>query len=113
MENDGFNQLVLTAGLSAREIMVLRAYCKFIRQAGSSFSQAYMEEAMAAHADIARSLVRLFETQFDPARQQADSEKWPSPRRLISKSSRRVSHPLLAGYRVQRRREAADGYRRA
>src|SRR5437764_6887013 len=35
-------------------------------------------------------------------RQQADSEKWPSPRRLISKSSRRVSHPLLAGYRGER-----------
>jgi glutamate dehydrogenase len=68
-EDDGFNRLVLTAGLSARQIVVLRAFCKFLRQAGSSFSQAYMENTMSAHPHLARQLVRLFETQFDPARQ--------------------------------------------
>src|SRR6185312_13778502 len=49
VENDGFNRLVASAGLSARQVVVLRAYCKLLRQAGSSFSQAYMEDTLNAH----------------------------------------------------------------
>ena len=68
IENDGFNRLVLAAGLTARQTMILRLYAKFLRQAGSSFSQAYMEETLARHAAIAARLVSLFERRFDPAR---------------------------------------------
>jgi glutamate dehydrogenase len=71
VENDGFNRLVLAAGLSARQITILRLYAKFLRQAGSAFSQAYVEDALSGHPEIARRLVRLFEIRFDPAR--ADS----------------------------------------
>ena len=67
IENDGFNRLVLAAGLSARETVILRLYAKFLRQAGIAFSQAYMEETLARHAGIARRLVRLFAHRFDPA----------------------------------------------
>jgi glutamate dehydrogenase len=68
VENDGFNRLVLAAGLSARQVTVLRLYAKVLRQAGTPFSQAYLEDALSSHPDIARRLVRLFETRFDPAR---------------------------------------------
>jgi glutamate dehydrogenase len=71
-ENDGFNRLVLTAGLSAREVVVLRTYCKVIRQAGSSFSQAYMEDTASAHPHLARLLVALFALRADPALSDAD-----------------------------------------
>jgi glutamate dehydrogenase len=74
LENDGFNRLVLTAGLSAREIVVLRTYCKILRQAGSSFSQAYMEDTASAYPHLARLLVRLFQAQFDPQAGSADRE---------------------------------------
>ena len=66
VENDGFNRLVLAAGLSARQTTILRLYCKVLRQAGSQFSQAYMEDTLAAHAEIAGRLVTLFERRFDP-----------------------------------------------
>jgi glutamate dehydrogenase len=66
IENDGFNRLVLAAGLTARQTTVLRLYCKVLRQAGSNFSQAYMEDTLAAHAGIAKRLVSLFELRFDP-----------------------------------------------
>jgi glutamate dehydrogenase len=66
LENDGFNRLILRAGFSAREIVVLRCYCKVLRQAGSAFSQAYMEDTVDAHPAIALLLIRLFEAQFDP-----------------------------------------------
>ena len=58
IENDGFNRLVLRPGSSAREVTVLRAYCKYLRQAGIAFSQAYMERRLARNPAIARRLVR-------------------------------------------------------
>ncbi len=65
-ENDGFNRLVLAAGLDADEITVLRAYCKYMRQIGSPFSQAYIERTFAANGGIARRLAALFAARFDP-----------------------------------------------
>ena len=67
-ESDGFNRLVLRARLTAREITVLRAIAKYLRQAGSTFSQDYMEDALAAHPTIARRLVELFQLRLRPAR---------------------------------------------
>jgi glutamate dehydrogenase len=67
IENDGFNRLLLSADLSARQIVVLRAFCRYLLQTGVPFSQAYMERALTANVLIARHLVRLFETRFDPA----------------------------------------------
>ncbi|MGH3022091.1 MAG: NAD-glutamate dehydrogenase [Gaiellaceae bacterium] len=66
IENDGFNRLVLGAGLTWREIAVIRAYARYLRQTGTAFSQAYMEETLAGHAPIVRDLVELFRLRFDP-----------------------------------------------
>ncbi len=68
VENDGFNRLVLAAGLSARQTTILRLYCKVLRQAGSTYSQSYMEDTLLRHAAVARRLVQLFEHRLDPAR---------------------------------------------
>ncbi|HEX6395859.1 MAG TPA: NAD-glutamate dehydrogenase domain-containing protein, partial [Steroidobacteraceae bacterium] len=64
IENDGFNRLLLCAGLGAREIVVLRAYCRYLLQTGIPFSQAYMERVAVSQAALSRQLVRLFEAQF-------------------------------------------------
>ncbi|HEV8096033.1 MAG TPA: NAD-glutamate dehydrogenase [Burkholderiales bacterium] len=66
IEADDFNRLVLRARLAAREISVLRAYAKYLRQTGFNFSQAYVQAALAAQPAIARSLVELFKRRFDP-----------------------------------------------
>ncbi|MDP9397566.1 MAG: NAD-glutamate dehydrogenase [Actinomycetota bacterium] len=66
-ENDGFNGLVLRANLGWRQAAVLRAYAKYLRQGGSTFSQDYLEQALTTHYGIARALVTLFEARFDPA----------------------------------------------
>ena len=67
VENDGFNRLLFGASLNAREITVLRAYCRYLLQTGVPFSQASMERTLGANIPITRNLVRLFETHFDPA----------------------------------------------
>ncbi|MDZ4316799.1 MAG: NAD-glutamate dehydrogenase [Azonexus sp.] len=65
-ESDDFNRLVLAAQLTWREVAVLRAYAKYLRQAGFTFSQPYIEQTLAAHPAIARQLLELFLARFDP-----------------------------------------------
>ncbi|MCX4881168.1 NAD-glutamate dehydrogenase [Streptomyces sp. NBC_00847] len=73
-ENDGFNALVLSAGLDWRQAMVLRAYAKYLRQAGSTFSQDYMEDTLRNNVHTTRLLVSLFEARMSPDRQRAGRE---------------------------------------
>ncbi|MGE5762335.1 MAG: NAD-glutamate dehydrogenase, partial [Mycobacterium leprae] len=70
VENDGFNTLVLRAGMTWRQAVVLRAYAKYLRQAGTAFSQNYIESTVNGNPAVARMLLELFETRFDPARPQ-------------------------------------------
>src|SRR5262249_15427278 len=55
-EIDGFNTLVLKAGLTWRQVVVLRAYAKYLRQAGNTFSQTYLESTFLAYPGIAHLL---------------------------------------------------------
>ncbi|MET9510514.1 NAD-glutamate dehydrogenase [Streptomyces flavidovirens] len=73
-ENDGFNALVLSAGLDWRQAMVLRAYAKYLRQAGSTFSQDYMEDTLRNNVHTTRLLISLFEARMSPERQIAGTE---------------------------------------
>ncbi|MEI8240506.1 MAG: NAD-glutamate dehydrogenase domain-containing protein, partial [Actinomycetota bacterium] len=68
VEVDGLNRLVLLAGLSTREVEVLRGYSRYLRQIGFPFSQQYIETSLGRHSGIARRLVHLFDARFDPAR---------------------------------------------
>lgn len=72
MENDGFNRLVLAAALHWREVVLLRAMCKYLLQTRMPFSQTYMENALASHPDIARQLVALFAARFAPELDQGE-----------------------------------------
>ena len=66
VESDRFNSLVVAGGLTSRQAMLIRAYSRYQRQAGSSFSQEYIESCFIANVAIARLLVKLFETRCDP-----------------------------------------------
>ncbi|MGH8085157.1 MAG: NAD-glutamate dehydrogenase [Lysobacter sp.] len=66
-ENDRFNQLVLAAHLSWRQVAMLRAYSKYLQQVGVPFSQAYVEDTFIRYPVLARLMVELFEARFDPA----------------------------------------------
>ncbi|GAA4834669.1 NAD-glutamate dehydrogenase [Actinomycetospora corticicola] len=63
---DGFNALVLTAGLTWRQAGLLRALARYQRQIASTYGQSYITDVVAAHTDVAVGLVRLFEARFDP-----------------------------------------------
>jgi len=66
-ESDGFNRLVMRAGLSWSQVAILRAYAKYLRQAGITFSQSYMANTLSENSAISKLLVELFAVRFDPA----------------------------------------------
>jgi glutamate dehydrogenase len=74
-ENDGFNRLVLGAGLNWRDTVMLRAYCKFLLQLRVPFSQDYMIESLVYNSHITRLLTELFHLRLDPARQSGNADR--------------------------------------
>ncbi len=66
VDNDGFNRLVLLAGLSARETTVLRAYARYLRQTGIVYSQAYIADTLVKYPEASATIFKLFQTSFDP-----------------------------------------------
>ncbi len=66
-EDDGFNTLIVSAGLNWREAWYLRAAAKYLLQAGIPFSQTYIVETLAKHPAIARALIAVFHARFNPS----------------------------------------------
>ncbi|MFS8039278.1 NAD-glutamate dehydrogenase [Xanthobacter sp. AM11] len=66
-ENDGYNGLVLDAGLNWREAALVRTLGRYLRQAGIPFSQDYIWQTLNAHPQLAAHIAALFHARFDPA----------------------------------------------
>jgi len=66
VDNDSFNRLVLSARLDVREVVVLRAYAKYLRQAGTTYSLSHIASTLANNPLLAAQLVELFRCRFDP-----------------------------------------------
>ncbi|MGF1703417.1 NAD-glutamate dehydrogenase [Photobacterium makurazakiensis] len=88
IESDGFNRLVLCAGLTGREITILRSFARYMRQVGFPFSQHYIEETLSGHSDLARDLVKLFSLRFDPALKHSEKAEQD----LIAKLNNKLEH---------------------
>lgn len=68
LEDDAFNRLILGAGMTGRKVTILRAYAKYMRQTGSSFSRDYIANTLSNYPNIARLLVDFFDLSFDPTK---------------------------------------------
>ena len=66
-EDDPFNRLVIGAGLSAGEANWLRAFYRYLRQAGVSFTIYTVVDALDRAPAVTHAIVRLFAAQHDPA----------------------------------------------
>ena len=83
-EVDRFNELVVRAGLTWRQVVILRAYGKYLRQAGTVYTQESMEAALIAHPVIAELLVKLFETRFSVAAGLSDEDRALRAKELVT-----------------------------
>ncbi|WP_296099011.1 NAD-glutamate dehydrogenase [uncultured Agrobacterium sp.] len=66
VDNDNFNRLIIAAGLTVREVSVLRAYARYLRQTGIVYSQEHISETLFKYPAIARRIFELFAHGFDP-----------------------------------------------
>ena len=64
VDNDGFNKLVLKAGMTHQHALILRIYSKYLRQLGSSYSELYMQDTLTQYVEVSKLLAELFEIYF-------------------------------------------------
>lgn len=65
VENDGFNKLVLYSGLNWREVVVLRALARYLKQIKFSYSQKYIDQTLYTYPNITQKIIELFNIRFD------------------------------------------------
>ncbi|KAA0980132.1 NAD-glutamate dehydrogenase [Pseudomonas sp. ANT_H12B] len=87
-ENDAFNRLVLTAGLPWRDVALLRAYARYMKQIRLGFDLGYIASTLNNHTDIARELTRLFKTRFYLARKLGTDD--------LEDKQQRLEHAILS-----------------
>lgn len=90
MENDGLNQLVLSAGLDWRDLTVMRAYVRYLRQTANPFGRSYIEAALTKHPFISRLIIDLFKAYFDPLKQKEAADRGASLNSAIEEALQRV-----------------------
>ncbi len=83
-ESDRFNRLVVAAGLNWREVTLLRACARYMKQLKFGFSQNFLADVLARNLDITRTLVTLFHTRFDPEQDYSDEQEKAFLQRLAS-----------------------------
>ncbi len=66
VQNDKINELIILANINCRQAVLLRTYIKYLQQIRFSYSQIYVQEALACHPRTVKLLVQLFYTKFDP-----------------------------------------------
>ncbi|MDP9137561.1 MAG: NAD-glutamate dehydrogenase, partial [Pseudomonadota bacterium] len=66
VENDAFNALTLRRAIAWRDVAVLRAFARYLRQATANHSAEYMAQTLVKHARLAQLIVSLFHAKFDP-----------------------------------------------
>jgi len=65
-ENDVFNQLIVTVGLKPRDVVLLRAWFRYLRQTGLSYSMTTVVEALRNAPDVTRCMLGLFNAIHEP-----------------------------------------------
>ena len=64
---DSLNRLVLAADMGVGEVAVLRAYRRYLRQIGTTYTEVTINQALIEHPLVARALLDYFDARFDPA----------------------------------------------
>lgn len=82
IEVDGYNQLVVGADLPWRSIVILRTYGKYLRQAGNPYSDEFVQASLLTNAAVAKALVELFFTMFDPGLSMTLEDRRPEVARM-------------------------------
>lgn len=75
IDDDGFNGLVLRAGLTWKEALLFRAYSRYQHQIKVPYTQAYTIAVLNRHPEVVRKLNRLFRLRFSPDEADAGAQQ--------------------------------------
>ncbi len=89
-ESDGFNKLVIEAGLGWRDVAMIRALARYLRQIRVAYAQEYIADTLSRHGAITALIVDHFYARFDP---RAAAKR---PREEIEAESRAAIETALA-----------------
>jgi len=78
-EDDGLNRLVIAAGFTPRQVVLVRTITRYLLQTELPFSPDYVQEQLAGHAALVARLIGLFEQRFDPANAGSDGTRDSDP----------------------------------
>lgn len=81
LENDAFNRLILASRFNWRQVSLLRAYAKYLRQTAFGLSQQYIEQTLVRYHSITSLIWELFSSRFDP---DSDLEREQQAKRIIA-----------------------------
>jgi glutamate dehydrogenase len=90
-ESDGFNRLVIEAGLGWRDVAMVRALGRYLRQIQVTYAQDYIAETLARHGAIAADLVKLFYARFDPRQEKGRAAAEAAIRERIEEQLKQVT----------------------
>src|SRR5690242_3634296 len=72
-ENDAFNRLIVDVGLSPRAVVLLRAWFRYLRQAGVSYGLATVVDALRRAPQVTKALIARFDAAHDPAQKNREA----------------------------------------
>lgn len=65
-QNDLYNQLIMTANLTHRQVTLLRAFAEYLYQIKIGYSREYIGQVLNKHTETAKLIIMLFYCMFDP-----------------------------------------------
>ncbi|HTN35270.1 MAG TPA: NAD-glutamate dehydrogenase [Marinobacter sp.] len=73
-ESDAFNRLLSSSYMNWREIALLRAYARYMRQIRFPNSQTFIANTLVNHVELTRILLAYFEVRFNPDKYQSEGK---------------------------------------
>lgn len=74
-ENDSFNRLLLGAHLGWREVALLRAYARYMKQIRFGISESFIADTLCKYPALASFIVRYFVTRFSLVKTQVSTRQ--------------------------------------
>lgn len=104
IQNDNLNALIINPGLQWRQVVLIRAYAKYLKQLGFPYGQEFIQEALSKHAALTRCIVTLFNYRFNPEivpakeRQRKIDATYEQVKQLLSKVSNLSEDRVIQGF---------------
>jgi glutamate dehydrogenase len=98
VEDDSFNRLVISSNLSSHQVMLMRAYYRYMRQIGWPHTRVSIVSVLEKHADILKNLGRLFYAQFEPKSNRKETDILSALKEGLNEVENTEEEMILSGF---------------